>query len=225
MIRNSMWDLLSMSDTFNQYKKWDVLLCKSQLALDCVNWYVKILQKGYKANQYLVQNLTWSGVYLSITLSNILLQKLLTLVTLTSTIPDVFVTTMTEFLYDSYNAFKENFNHLNILKLHSYIGGVLHIDELQYWLIKITIRVHRDGIYWWIRRHASDRDQDYPPGVLTQQVGIQHCVFDRYHHDWWRRAGGVGPGCQRLTPGLEHVVNALPWSKLGDLQGCLQRHR
>ena len=65
----------------------------------------------------------WSGVYLRSTLSNTLLQKLLTLGPLTATVPEVFVTTMTTFISDSYDALEETLNHMKSLKLKSYPGG------------------------------------------------------------------------------------------------------
>ena len=86
--------------------------------------YVKInlqsLLKGSEVDQYVVQNLTWSGVYLRSTLSNTLLQKVLTLVTLTATGPEVYVAIMTTFLSDSYDALEETLNHMKSLKLKSY---------------------------------------------------------------------------------------------------------
>ena len=66
--------------------------------------HVKSLQEGSKAYQYVVQNLTWSRVYLRSTLSNTLLQKVITLVPLTETILEVFVTTITTFLSNSYDS-------------------------------------------------------------------------------------------------------------------------
>ena len=56
------------------------------------------------------------------TLSNTLLQKVLTLVPLTETGPEVFVATMTQFISDSYDALEETINHLKSLKLKSYLG-------------------------------------------------------------------------------------------------------
>ena len=82
--------------------------------------HVQSLLKGSEADQYVVQNLTWSGVYLSSTLSNTLLQKVLTFVPLTTTGPGVFVTTMNKFLYDSYDALEETLNHMKSLKLKIY---------------------------------------------------------------------------------------------------------
>ena len=84
--------------------------------------HVQSLLKGSEADQYVVQNLMWSGVYLRRTLSNTLLQKVLTLVPLTSTGPEVFVDTMTTFLSDSYDALEETLNHMKSLKLKIYPG-------------------------------------------------------------------------------------------------------
>ena len=61
-------------------------------------------------------------MYLRSTLSNTLLQKVLTLVPLTATGPGVFVATMTTFLSGSYDDWEETLNHIKSLKLKSYPG-------------------------------------------------------------------------------------------------------
>ena len=81
---------------------------------------VQSIQKVSEVDQYVVQNLTWSGVYLISTLSNNLVQKVLTLVSLTATVPEVFVGTMTSFLSNSYDAQEETLTHMKILKLKIY---------------------------------------------------------------------------------------------------------
>ena len=87
MINNGMWDVFSLPEPHNKEKRWDLLLHQSRFPLDYVRSHVQSLLKGSEADQYVVQNLTWSGVYLRSTLSNTLLQKLLTLVPLTATAP------------------------------------------------------------------------------------------------------------------------------------------
>ena len=84
--------------------------------------HVQSLQKNSEADQYVVQNLTLSGVYLVITLSNNLLQNVLTLVMLIATGSEVFVITMTIFLSGSYNALEVTLTHTKSLKLKSYPG-------------------------------------------------------------------------------------------------------
>ena len=84
--------------------------------------HVQSLQKRSEADQYVVQNLMWSGVYLRSTLTNTLIWKVLALVPLTATGPEVFVNTMTTFLSDSYDALEETLNHMKSLKLKSYPG-------------------------------------------------------------------------------------------------------
>ena len=90
--------------------------------MDYVKIHVQNLLKGSEADQYVVRNLTWSGVYLRSTLSNTLLQKVLTLVPLTATVPKVYIAIMTKFFSDSYDAFEETLNHMKSLKLKSYPG-------------------------------------------------------------------------------------------------------
>ena len=115
-----MWDVFSLPDPRNKYKKWDIICQQSRFILDYVKRHVNIIQKGSEADQYMFQNLTWSGLYLRSTLSNTPLQKVLTLVPLASTKPEVFVANMTTFLSDSCDALKENLTHMNSLKLKSH---------------------------------------------------------------------------------------------------------
>ena len=61
-------------------------------------------------------------MYLRSTLSNTLLQKVLTLVPLTATVHEVFFAIMTTFLSDSYDALEETLNHMKSLKLKIYPG-------------------------------------------------------------------------------------------------------
>ena len=117
-----MWDVFSLPDPRNKENRWDLILLQSRFPLEYVKDHVKSLLKGSEADQYVVQNLTWSGVYLRITLSNNLLQKVLTLVTLTATGPEVFVDTMTTFFSDLCDALEETITHMNSLKLKSYPG-------------------------------------------------------------------------------------------------------
>ena len=122
MINNEMWDVFSLPDPRNKEKRWDLLLHQYIFPLDYFKSHVQSLLKGSEADQYGVQNLTWSGVYLRSALSNNLLQKVLTLVPLTSTGPEVYVAIMITFLSDSYDALEENLNHMKSLKLKSYPG-------------------------------------------------------------------------------------------------------
>ena len=101
MINNGMWDVFSLPDPSNKEKRWDILLHQSTFTLNYVKRHVQSLLKGSEADQFVVHTLRWSGVYLRRNLSNTLLQKVLTLVPLTATGPEVFVATMTKFLSDS----------------------------------------------------------------------------------------------------------------------------
>ena len=105
-----MWDFFSLPYTHNKDKKWDILLNKSIFNWDYIKHHVKSLQKDSKAVKYMVQNLTWSGVYMRSNFLSALLHKVLKLVLLTSTGTKVYVTTMTTVCYDSYNYLMENLN-------------------------------------------------------------------------------------------------------------------
>ena len=59
----------------------------------------------------------WSLVYLWSTLSNDVLQKVLTLVLPTATVTEVFVSTMNIFIYNFYDALEETITHTKSLKI------------------------------------------------------------------------------------------------------------
>ena len=115
-----MWDVFTLPDPRSKEKMWDLLLRQSRFPLEYVKDHVHSLLKVSEADQYSVQNLTWSGVYRRSTLSNTLIQKVLTLVPLTSTGPEVFVATMNTFLSDSCDALEEALTHMKSLKLKIY---------------------------------------------------------------------------------------------------------
>ena len=75
VIINLMWDVFSIIEPFNKEKKRYLLIHQSIFTLDYVKLQVKSPKKVCKAYQYVVQNLTWSGVYLWSTVSNNILQK------------------------------------------------------------------------------------------------------------------------------------------------------
>ena len=73
---------------------------------------------------------------------NALLKKVLKLVPLTSTGPEVYVAMMTIFLSSYYDTLDETLNHLNSLKLNRYTGGgVSLISVHKYWLMLSALRV------------------------------------------------------------------------------------
>ena len=84
--------------------------------------HVKSLNEGSKDDHYVVQNLIWSGVYLRITFSNTILEKVSIMVPLTATGTEVYFSTIETVISDLYYALEENLNVLKILKLKSYPG-------------------------------------------------------------------------------------------------------
>ena len=74
-------------------------------------------------DQYVVQNLAFSGVDLRSTLSNTLLKKVMPLVPLTATRPEVYVATMTTIISNSYYSLVDTLNHMKSLKLKDHPGG------------------------------------------------------------------------------------------------------
>ena len=117
-----MWGVFSLLDPHNNDKKWYIFLHRSIFSLDYVKHHVKILQKGSKADKYMVQNLTCSGVYLRSNFSSAFLQKVLKLVPLTEAGTKVFVATMTKVIYHSYYYLMYTMNHMKILKLKDHPG-------------------------------------------------------------------------------------------------------
>ena len=62
MIRNGMWNVFYITNSQKKEKEWDLLLHHSKFPLEYVKSHVQSLLKGSEADQYIVQNLTWSGV-------------------------------------------------------------------------------------------------------------------------------------------------------------------
>ena len=122
MIRNEMWDVFYLPEPLNKYQRWDLLLHQPRFPLSYVKLHINTIHKVSKADQCVFHNLPWSGVYLRSTLSNTLLWKVLTLVSLTVTILEVFFTTMPTFLSHSYDDLEDNLTHMKIIKLKSYSG-------------------------------------------------------------------------------------------------------
>ena len=77
-------------------------------------------------------------MYLRSNLSNNLLQKVLTLVLLIETGPEVFVATMTTFISDSYDASEETLNHMKSLKLKNYPG-----ENIKYFCAELLVNAER----------------------------------------------------------------------------------
>ena len=94
MIRNGMWDIVYLTDPCNKYKTWYLLIHKYTFTLDYVKLHVNSLHKVYKADKYMVRNLTWSGEYPQSTLSYAPLHNVMKLVPLPVTGPDSYVATM-----------------------------------------------------------------------------------------------------------------------------------
>ena len=80
-----MWDVFYLPYPRNKEKKWDIFIHKYRFTLDYVKHHLNIIQKGFNADKYMVQNLNWYGVYLRITFQSTILQKVLELVPLTTT--------------------------------------------------------------------------------------------------------------------------------------------
>ena len=72
------------------------------------------------------------------TLSNTLLQKVLALVPLKATIHEVFVSTMTTFISNSYDDLEDTLTHMKSLKLKSYPG-----ENVTYFCTSILLDAER----------------------------------------------------------------------------------
>ena len=199
MIRNGMWDVLSLSDPRNKEKRWDLLLHQSRFPLDYVKSHVQSLLKGSEADQYVVHNLTWSVVYLRITLSNTLLQKVLKLVPLTATGPEVFVATMTTFLSDYYDALEETLNHMKSIKLKSYPGERYRLlcrnigrrwapwecQGLQAWSTRVN-HLHLWGYFWLQIPSVGYSEVQGSYGVYQETSCVWHgCRITRGSYNLW----------------------------------------
>ena len=107
--------------------------------------YVKVIEKGSKADEYVVQNLTWSGAYLKITLPYSLIKKVMKLVLLTETRPEVYVATMTAVLSGSYDSLGGTLNHLKCLKLKYHPGN--NASYLFSEILEYTERLESSGAF------------------------------------------------------------------------------
>ena len=76
----------------------------------------------------------WFRIYPRSTFSNDIFQKVLTLVPLTATGPEVYVATMTIFLSDCYNSLYETLNNLKSLKIRSYL-----VDTVTYCCASVLV--------------------------------------------------------------------------------------
>ena len=122
MIRNVMWDVLSLPDPVNTEKKWDLLLHQYIFHLDYLKRHAQSFQKGSEEDQYIVQNSTCSGMYLRSTMFSDFFQKIQKLMPLTGTGPEVYVATMNTVLSDSYDSLVDTMNHMKMIKLKIYPG-------------------------------------------------------------------------------------------------------
>ena len=52
MIRNGMWDVLSLPDPRNKENKWDLLIHNYRFPLEYVKLHVKSFQKGSESDKY-----------------------------------------------------------------------------------------------------------------------------------------------------------------------------
>ena len=112
-----MWYVLHLPYPSNKEKIWDILLHKYIFILEYMKLHAQSLQEVSEADQVVVQNLVWSGVYLRITLSKTLLHKVISLVTLTATGPQLFIVSITTFLSDLYDYLEETLTHMKSIKI------------------------------------------------------------------------------------------------------------
>ena len=119
MITNGMWNVFSLTDPHNHEKKWNILLNDSHLTLDDVKRHVNTLKKDSTVDQYVMQKLTWPGVYLRRILS---IKKVLIIATMGATALKVYVSTTTINISDSYDALEDTINHLKSPRLKIFLG-------------------------------------------------------------------------------------------------------
>ena len=133
MIKNGLWDVLSLPEPRNQEKKWYLFLNQYRFPLNCAKLYVKGINQGSKADKYMFQNLTCSLVYLRSTFPYALLKKVLKLVPLTEAGNEVYVATMDTVLSNVYAYFQDNLNHLQCTKIRDHL--VEDVEECYYTIL------------------------------------------------------------------------------------------
>ena len=83
-----------------------------------INIYIKNIHKNNtRLDQYNIQNLNLLGNYTINTLSNDVLTKLLTLTTMLSSLPEVFLITMVTVMSDSCDSLEDTMDHMKNIKL------------------------------------------------------------------------------------------------------------
>ena len=107
-------------DPYKKVRKWGVIFDQCRFPLYCVKLKVKSLNKGYTVDKYVVINMTWSGLYMSITFSNNIIQKVLTIVSMIVTVTKFYTDTMKPFS-PTPKYFRKTIYHLKIIKLKSWM--------------------------------------------------------------------------------------------------------
>ena len=108
-------------------------------------------------------------MYLSITFKNTLLHKVLALVPLTATGPEVFVATMNKFTSDYYDALEETHTHMKSLKLKIYPG-----ETVSYFCAAILVYVERlesDGAF-------NPEHLGYITRIFEDTYDSRFCLWD-----------------------------------------------
>ena len=83
-----------------------------------INIHIKNTHKNNtRVYQYTIQNLNLLGTYMSNTLSNDVLTKLLTIKTMISYFPEVFLITMVTVMSDSCDDLEDTMDHMKNIKL------------------------------------------------------------------------------------------------------------
>ena len=160
ILNDKKWDMgcIILDRPLQPREKIDVFFNQYRFTMHYVKLYVKGIKQGYQEDKYMEHKLTLSGAYLRSTLSDARIQKVLKLLSMIDTGPEVFVATMITVLYNSYAYLVETLNHMKGLKLkyhtwdnvkdccdavlldadrlesagafnHKYLGYIIHIFE------------------------------------------------------------------------------------------------
>ena len=146
MIVTGMWDVFSIPDPdTSTNKKWDLFKDHARIPSKHVTKYIKDLKDDVGTDSYALQNLEWSGIYLQNSITHDLLAKVLRLVPITASGPEVFMAILSVCYSDSYDALEQTKTNLKLIKLKDYPGE--NVEECVTVISQLAERLDSAGAF------------------------------------------------------------------------------
>ena len=141
MIKHGLWDVFYIPDPKNSAVKWDLFRHLGKFPLTYVVTYVETLRST--ADQYALHNLDWSGEFLRNSLNSDLLTKVLKLVDISASGPEVLSATLTVIHSSNYEIMEKVRNQLANIRLSNFPGE--NVDDCCTAMLKLTERMADAG--------------------------------------------------------------------------------